>query len=192
MKLNDFELLKTIDIAKSIVKKNKTITVDFKSSKRIRVSGKKSDNKYIIFLLWNQFVEIGKAIKYGNGNDVLLITTGITLGIAQKVSKKLKINNIDSTILHVHTIKPFDKEKIIKVAEKIGVIITIEEHAIIGGLGSACAEVILEAGFQTVKKFKRIGIQDNFPSGYGSQNSMMNRQNITSDNLIRVINSLID
>ena len=136
--------------------------------------------------------EIGKAIKYGNGNDVLLITTGITLGIAQKVSKKLKVNNIDSTILHVHTIKPFDKEKIIKVAEKIGVIVAIEEHTIVGGLGSACAEVILEAGFQTVKKFKRIGIQDNFPSGYGSQNSMMDRQNITSDNLIRVINSLID
>ena len=62
MKLSDFELLKTIDIAKSIVKKDKSITVDFKSSKRIRVSGKKSDNKYIIFLLWNQFVEIGKAI----------------------------------------------------------------------------------------------------------------------------------
>ena len=62
MKLSDFELLKTIDIAKSIVKKDKSITVDFKSSKRIKVSGKKSDNKYIIFLLWDQFVEIGKTI----------------------------------------------------------------------------------------------------------------------------------
>lgn len=136
--------------------------------------------------------EIGKAILYGSGENVLLVTTGITLGIAKEVAEKLKEKNIDASILHMHTIKPFDRDKLIKVAEKSDVIISIEEHTIIGGLGSACAEVILEAGFQSTKKFKRIGIPDTFPSGYGGQNDMMRRQGITVESVLKSINSVMD
>jgi transketolase len=136
--------------------------------------------------------EIGKAIIYGSGKDVLLITTGITLGIAKEVSTKLQGKNITSTILHMHTIKPFDKDKLIKVAEKSDVIISIEEHTIIGGLGSACAEVILEAGFKSTKKFKRIGISDTFPLGYGRQNDMMMREDITVESVLKSLNYLFD
>jgi len=135
--------------------------------------------------------EIGKAITYGSGGNVLLITTGITLGIAKEVSKKLKGKDIDTTILHMHTIKPFDVDKLIKVAENADVIIPIEEHTIIGGLGSACAEVILEAGFLSAKKFKRIGINDKFPLGYGRQEDMMMRQNITVERVLESLESIL-
>ena len=108
-----------------------------------------------------------------------------------EVNEKLKENNITATILHMHTIKPFDKDKLIKLAKKSDVIFSIEEHTIIGGLGSACAEVILEAGFQNPKKFKRIGIPDTFPLGYGRQNDMMKRQNITVEHVLKSIKSIV-
>ena len=91
----------------------------------------------------------------------------------------------------MHTIKPFDKNKLIELAEKSHAIISIEEHIIIGGLGSACAEVILEAGFQSTKKFKRIGIPDTFPLGYGRQNDMMVRQNITVERVLESLKSFV-
>ena len=84
-----------------------------------------------------------------------------------------------------------DKNKLIEVAEKSDAIISIEEHTIIGGLGSACAEVILEAGFQSPKKFKRVGIPDTFPLGYGRQNDMMKRQDITVEHLLKSIKSIV-
>ena len=71
------------------------------------------------------------------------------------------------------------------------VIITIEEHTIVGGLGSAVAEAILEADFDQPKKFKRIGIPDVFADQYGSQDSLMARYGITSDELIKVTRELV-
>jgi transketolase len=70
------------------------------------------------------------------------------------------------------------------------VIVTVEEHTIIGGLGSAVAEIIAEAGFNPAKRFKRIGIPDVFPDQYGSQASLMARYDITAANLAAVINQL--
>ena len=133
---------------------------------------------------------IGSAIPYGQPAPVLLITTGITLGIAQQVRQELNSSGISSTVLHMPTIKPFDQQSLIEMAELADVIVSIEEHTVIGGLGSACAEVILEAGFQSVKKFKRIGIPDIFPSGYGRQNGMMNRMKITVDEVLSTIHRL--
>ncbi|TAK94631.1 transketolase, partial [Patescibacteria group bacterium] len=95
-------------------------------------------------------------------------------------------------ILHMPTIKPLDHETLFHYVRQTSVVVTIEEHSIIGGLGSAVAEAILEANFDSVKNFKRLGIPDVFPAGYGSQDSMMAKYDITAKNLCATIKQLKD
>lgn len=131
--------------------------------------------------------EIGSAILYGHPAEIILITTGITLGIAQNVVNELRKSNVASAILHMPTIKPFDENSFLQVARSADMIISVEEHIVTGGLGSACAEVLLEKGTGKAKKFKRIGIPDIFPSGYGRQIDMMSRLNITESHILSII-----
>ena len=98
---------------------------------------------------------------------------------------------IEAAVLHVHTIKPLDADTILAYAAELPVIVTIEEHTIIGGLGSAVAEVILEANFNPAKRFKRIGIPDVFPDGYGSQESLIKRYSLTTENLVASVSELV-
>ncbi len=139
----------------------------------------------------NEPFEIGKAILMRQGSDALVITTGITLKFALEAAEKLKKEGLDLSILHVPTIKPLDKEAIIKYIKKVPVIINIEEHSIIGGLGGAVAEIIAEANFKSIKKFKRIGIPDVFPEGYGNQASLMEKYSIDTNHLIKEIKNLL-
>ncbi len=134
--------------------------------------------------------EIGKAYVMREGGDALIITTGITLNNALQAADNLAKEGIQVTVLHVPTIKPLDNRTILKYASRIPVIVTIEEHTVIGGLGSAVAEVMAEANFPKAKRFKRIGIPDVFPKHYGSQASLMEEFGITTANLIDVIKSL--
>lgn len=134
--------------------------------------------------------EIGKAILIKEGKDALIITTGITLKMALDAANKFAEEGVDISILHVPTIKPLDEEAIQKFTSKVPVIVTIEEHSKIGGLGSAVAELIAETNFLASKRFKRISLPDVFPEGYGSQAEMLNRYSITAENLIKVIKDL--
>ena len=93
-------------------------------------------------------------------------------------------------MLHLHTIKPLDVESLLAHAENVPVIVPIEEHSIIGGLGGAVAEVIAEAGFEPSKRFKRIGIPDMFPDEYGNQASLLDRFSINAENLILTVIAL--
>lgn len=136
--------------------------------------------------------KIGKSLLMKEGMDALIITTGITLKNGLDAVAILKQSKIDAAILHVPTLKPLDSETILKIAYKIPVIVTIEEHTIIGGLGSAVAEILLEENFSSPKKFKRIGIPDVFPDQYGSQASLMARYSITTEHLISVIQTLLE
>jgi len=72
----------------------------------------------------------------------------------------------------------------------VPVVVTVEEHSAIGGLGSAVAEIVAEANFDTAKRFKRIGLPDLFPDEYGSQASLMEKYSITPDNVASVVASL--
>ncbi|MCP8967674.1 transketolase family protein [Ectobacillus ponti] len=103
--------------------------------------------------------EIGKAILYRSGTDVTIISTGIMLGESLKAAEELEMQNISAEVLHIHTIKPIDQEAIIASAAKTGHVITAEEHSIIGGLGSAVAEVLSE---HQPAKLRRIGTNDRF------------------------------
>lgn len=136
--------------------------------------------------------QIGKTIQIRQGADVLLITTGITLGLAKTAADILAKQNIESTILHCHTLKPLDTKNIIDTASTIPIIVTIEEHSVIGGLGSAVAELIAESNFNPSKKFKRIGIPDTFPNQYGSQSDLMKKYSITTEGIVSTVNILIN
>ena len=94
-------------------------------------------------------------------------------------------------VIHSPTVKPLDEGLILDYAATVGVVVTIEEHTVIGGLGSAVAEVISEANFDTPKRFKRIGIPDVFPDQYGSQDSLMKRYEITTENLVDTVIALM-
>ena len=135
--------------------------------------------------------QIGKAIPMRDGSDLLIITTGITLALALEAADSLKSKNINVSVLHMHTIKPLDKDQLIGMVNKVPAIITLEENTILGGLGSACAEVILEEGFKEKKSFKRIGIPDIFPSGYGNQKDMMARNGISVPGILKIAEELL-
>jgi transketolase len=134
--------------------------------------------------------EIGKAILMREGKDALIVATGICLQVALAAAEQLQEHGISATVVHLHTLKPLDKAAILDKAAKVPVVVTIEEHTIVGGLGSAVAEIIAEASFDPSKRFRRIGIPDVFPDQYGSQASLMARYDITAQHLIKVIKEL--
>lgn len=136
--------------------------------------------------------EIGKAILMSDGADALILTTGITLKIGLDAAVSLKAMGIQTAVLHVHTIKPLDLDAILDHAANVSVVVTIEEHSIIGGLGSAVAELIAEANFDPAKRFKRIALPDAFPEEYGSQDSLMTSYAITAQNLVSTVKTLAE
>ncbi|WP_462410497.1 transketolase family protein [Neobacillus sp. Marseille-QA0830] len=89
--------------------------------------------------------QIGKAVTMKEGNDITIIATGEIVRIALDAAEALQQEGIDCRVINMHTIKPLDKEAIVKAAEETGKIITIEEHSIYGGLGSAVAEVVSQS-----------------------------------------------
>ena len=104
-------------------------------------------------------IEIGKAQVLREGKDLTIAATGIMTTYAYEVAEKLAEEGIECTILNYHTIKPFDEETLVKYVNQTGNLLTVEEHNIIGGLGSAVAEVLAET---VPTKMARVGIEDVF------------------------------
>lgn len=109
--------------------------------------------------------EIGKGVTIREGDDVTLIGTGSIIKDILDAAKNLQEKGVNARVINIHTIKPIDTEIIIKAVEETGKIVTVEDHNVIGGLGSAVAEVIAESGKGV--KFKRLGLKD-FSIGYGT------------------------
>lgn len=109
--------------------------------------------------------EIGKGITLRDGHDVTIIGTGSILKDALGIADALSESGISARIINIHTIKPIDKDIIIKAAKETGRIATVEDHNIIGGIGSAVSEILAEAGLGVV--FKRFGLHG-FSKGYGT------------------------
>lgn len=103
--------------------------------------------------------EIGKGIQIGDGTDASIIATGVTVSEALKAQEILKENGIDVRVIDMHTIKPIDRELIVKCAKETKRIITVEDHNVIGGLGTAVCEVLAE---EYPTKVERMGIPDCF------------------------------
>ena len=107
----------------------------------------------------NQTFEIGKMVQIGNGTDATVFATGVEVAEALKAKEQLEKENINIRVVDVHTIKPIDKETIIKCAKETKKIITIEDHSIIGGLGTAVCEILSE---EYPTKVIRMGMKDQF------------------------------
>ena len=89
--------------------------------------------------------EVGKGVQMADGKDVTIVATGIMVNMALEAAKTLEAEGISARVINIHTIKPLDKEIVLKAAKETGAIVTAEEHNIIGGLGSAVAEAVCEA-----------------------------------------------
>ena len=128
----------------------------------------------------NTKFEIGKGYQFGEGTDGTVIATGVTVAEALKAKEELKGQGIDIRVIDMHTIKPIDEQIIIKSAKETKKIVTIEDHNIIGGLGSAVCEVLSE---KYPTKVIRMGIKDTFgTSGKGEE--LMNFFGITAKDIV--------
>ncbi len=131
--------------------------------------------------------ELGKGIVLKEGDDITIISTGIVLSIVLDAYEKLRELNINASILHMPSIKPIDRDLILKYSRKTGKVITVEEHNIYNGLGSRVSEIIAEDGYG---KIKRIGINDTFgESGPGME--LLNKYGINSENIVENAKNLL-
>lgn len=128
--------------------------------------------------------ELGKSIKMRTGIDGLFITTGVMTQLALETADLLKADGVDVGVLHVHTIKPFDHAGVIAAIKDVRAVVTVEEHIVNGGLGSAVLESCSELNPELLPKISRIGIPDKFATEYGSQNSLLKHWGITSSTLV--------
>ena len=132
----------------------------------------------------NQKFEIGKMVQIGEGTDAAIFATGVTVSEAIKAKKELKEKGIDVRVIDVHTIKPLDEEMIIKCAKETKRLISIEDHSIIGGLGSAIAEVLTE---KLPTKLERMGVNDTFGKS-GKAEELLKYFKIDSSSIVEKFN----
>lgn len=123
--------------------------------------------------------EIGKAAIVEEGTDVTIFATGIMLSIALEARKLLNKDNISAEVINISTIKPLDKEGIIKSVSKTGCCVTCEEHNILGGLGSAVAEVLVE---NIPSPMERVGVEDVFGRS-GSPDELLKAYGLTPESI---------
>ncbi len=131
--------------------------------------------------------EIGKGIQHGDGADVTIIGTGIMVAEALEARDILAQEGIHARVVDMHTIKPIDKEIIMKAARETGAIVTAEEHNIIGGLGSAVAEVLVENG---PVPMKRVGTQDTFGES-GKPNDLLKKYGLTAGHIVEAVKDIL-
>lgn len=133
-------------------------------------------------------ITIGKGMEVKGGNDITIIATGIMVNEALKARKELLKEGITARVIDIHTIKPIDKEIIIKAGRETKGIVTVEEHSILGGLGSAVAEVLAE-NHPTL--LKRVGINDTFGES-GKPDELMKKYGLTAENIIAKAKEILD
>lgn len=135
--------------------------------------------------LYNEDTEIviGKGIQVRDGSDVTIIGTGIMVNEALIAAESLAAEGIQVRVIDMHTLKPIDQDIIVHAAKDSKFIVTAEEHNIIGGLGSAVAEVLSE---KSPKKLVRIGVQDTFGES-GKPNELMEKYGLTAAHIVTAI-----
>lgn len=128
---------------------------------------------------------IGRAISLREGGDVGLVSTGIMTGRALLAAEALAARGVSAGVLHMHTIKPLDEAALLGLARSVGSLVTIEEHARNGGLGTAVIETLSDAGMAV--PVRRLGLADAFPEGYGSQDHLLERVGLSVPQITRSI-----
>lgn len=126
--------------------------------------------------------EVGKGITLKDGKDVTVIATGLMVTEAMEAVNALHEQGIDARLINIHTIKPIDRDIIIKAAKETGKIITVEEHSVIGGLGSAVGDVVLE---ECPVPVIRIGVKDTFGHS-GPAKDLLKEYGLCAENIVAV------
>ncbi len=124
--------------------------------------------------------ELGKGVTLSEGTDVTIISTGYMTGKAVEAVEQLKSQGISARLVNIHTIKPIDKDIIIKAAKETGAIVTCEEHTVMGGFGSAVAEVLIENYPVPVKM---VGVQDKFGKS-GKPDELIKMYGLTAEDIV--------
>ena len=132
--------------------------------------------------------EIGKGQLINDGNDITIIATGLMTTESMKAVEALKAEGINARLINIHTIKPIDKDIIIKAAKETGHIITVEEHSIIGGLGSAVAEVLAE---EYPCKMTRMGVKDVFGQS-GKPYELLDMYGLTDKHIVAKVKEILN
>ena len=125
--------------------------------------------------------ELGKGIKLADGDDIAIIATGLMVNEAIEAEKTLRANGINATVINIHTIKPIDEDIIVEAAKKTKLVLTVEEHSVIGGLGSAVADV-LSAKCPT--KLIKIGVNDEFGHS-GPAVELLKQFGLSAENIVK-------
>ncbi len=136
----------------------------------------------------NQEFVIGKAVKLNEGNDITIIATGHPVWQALEAAKELEDKGISVDLINIHTIKPIDKEAIIKSAEKTGAVLTVEEHSIFGGLGDAVANVLVR-NYPVPMEY--VGINDQFGES-GTAEELFEKYGLTPENIVNKALKLLE
>jgi len=144
------------------------------------------DSSPVIFDHNYQF-QIGKSVVHKEGKDIALITSGLILHEVLIASDMLAQEGIEVTLVEMHTLKPLDKEKLLEVARMTKAVVTVEEHSIIGGLGSAVAEVLSE-NYPII--MERIGVKDTFAES-GTPDELRVKFGLTSQNIAETVKKII-
>lgn len=132
---------------------------------------------------------IGKGFILEEGSDITIIATSTLLESALQTTTRLKKKSISVRLISMLTLKPLDNEIILESAKKTNVIFTLEEHTIIGGLGSAVAEVLAEHSYNGI--FKRIGVKDQFTKVIGDQEYMRSANGLSVEQIEKIISAKI-
>jgi transketolase len=139
----------------------------------------------------NPEFQLGRAITVRDGNDLTLIVTGGLLSQAVAAADVLAGRGIHARVLSMHTVKPLDTEAVLKAARDTPAIITVEEHSVIGGLGGAVAEVLMESDVRPVA-FRRIGLNDTFSSKVGSQDYLWAEYGLDVAGILKTVESVLE
>lgn len=127
--------------------------------------------------------EIGKGVLLKDGGDITIIASGLMVGEALTAYEELKAKGVNARIINMPTIKPIDREIILKAAKETGKIVTVEEHSVIGGLGSAVCDVVSEEYPVPVIK---IGVQDTFGCS-GPATELLKKFGLSSENIVTTV-----
>ena len=131
--------------------------------------------------------ELGKGITVREGGDVAIIATGLMLFEALEAAEILHAQGVNARVIDIHTIKPIDKEIIIKAARETGRVVTAEEHSLIGGLGSAVAEVLAE---NAPTPMRMVGVRDMFGRS-GKPQELLKMYGLKAENIVSAVKELL-
>ena len=131
--------------------------------------------------------EIGKAVTLREGTDVTIIATGLPVSESLAAAEKLAAEGISAEVINMHTIKPLDEEAVIKAAAKTGKIVTVEEHSVIGGLGSAVCDVVAE---KAPAKVMKIGVNDVYGES-GPAAELIKKYGLDADSIYEKVKAFV-